>query len=126
MKARLLLFLLGIFLAVGCSSAKNYGSGKMYKKNVTACFYADKFNGRKTASGVTFSNNKFTAAHKKLPFGTKVRVTNLSNNKSVVVEINDRGPFSGGFEIDMAKKAYQEISDPKSRAKMRVNIEILK
>lgn len=126
MKARIAVLICSVLFLASCSASKNYGAGKIYKKNVTACYYADKFNGRKTASGATFSNNGLTAAHKKLPFGTKVRVTNKSNNKSVVVEINDRGPFSGGFEIDMARRAYKEIADPKSRAVMRVDIEIVK
>ena len=61
-----------------------------------ASFYADKFDGRMTASGETFSQKKMTAAHRTLPFGTVVRVTNLDNNLSVDVTINDRGPFVGG------------------------------
>lgn len=74
-----------------------------------ASFYADKFNGRKTASGETFRNGKLTAAHKTLPFGTKVKVTNQSNGKSVKVRINDRGPFVAGRIIDLSKKAAKKI-----------------
>ncbi|SHI52101.1 rare lipoprotein A [Mesonia phycicola] len=74
-----------------------------------ASFYADKFEGRRTASGVKYYHNKATAAHRHLPFGTKVRVTNLANNKSVVVEINDRGPFVSGRIIDLSKSAAQEL-----------------
>lgn len=58
-----------------------------------ASFYADKFEGSPTASGEKYRASRLTAAHKTLPFGTKVRVTNLANNESVVVTINDRGPF---------------------------------
>ena len=63
---------------------------KLYKKNVEASHYSDKLNGRRTASGQVFSNKKYTAAHRSLKFGTKVKVTNLANNKSVIVTINDR------------------------------------
>lgn len=74
-----------------------------------ASYYADKFNGRKTASGEKFRNSKLTAAHKTLPFGTKVKVTNVKNGKSVKVRINDRGPFVAGRIIDLSKKAAKKI-----------------
>ena len=74
-----------------------------------ASYYANKFNGRKTASGEKFRNSKLTAAHKTLPFGTKVKVTNLRNGKSVKVRINDRGPFVAGRIIDLSKKAARRI-----------------
>ncbi len=74
-----------------------------------ASFYADKFEGRRTASGVKYHHNKATAAHRHLPFGTKVRVTNLANNKSTVVEINDRGPFVSGRIIDLSKSAADKL-----------------
>ena len=83
-------------------------SAKVTQKG-KASFYADKFNGRKTASGETFRNSKLTAAHKTLPFGTKVKVTNKSNGKSVKVRINDRGPFVAGRIIDLSKKAAKKI-----------------
>ena len=63
----------------------------------------------KTASGEMFSPNKHTAAHKTLPFGTKVKVTNLKNNKSVNVVINDRGPFIKGRVIDLSRAAAKAI-----------------
>ena len=74
-----------------------------------ASFYADKFEGRTTASGEKYRHNKLTAAHKTLPFGTKVKVTNLSNGQSVKVRINDRGPFVQGRIIDLSKKAAKKI-----------------
>jgi len=74
-----------------------------------ASFYADKFNGRKTASGITFRNSKKIAAHKTLPFGTKVKVTNLSNGKSTKVVIQDRGPHVAGRIIDLSKKSAKKI-----------------
>jgi rare lipoprotein A len=74
-----------------------------------ASYYADKFNGRRTASGETFHNGGYTAAHRSLPFGSKVRVTNPVNGKSVVVRINDRGPFHGGRVIDLTKSAASAL-----------------
>jgi len=75
-----------------------------------ASFYADKFEGSPTASGEKYRASKLTAAHKTLPFGTKVRVTNLANNESVVVTINDRGPFVEGRIIDLSKSAAERLS----------------
>ncbi|HMG93437.1 MAG TPA: septal ring lytic transglycosylase RlpA family protein [Chryseolinea sp.] len=74
-----------------------------------ASFYADKFEGIQTASGEKYRHNKFTGAHKTLPFGTKVRVTNLANEKSVEVTINDRGPYVEGRIIDLSKAAAEEL-----------------
>ena len=74
-----------------------------------ASFYADKFEGVHTASGEKYKHNKFTGAHKTLPFGTKVRVTNLANNKSVEVIINDRGPYVEGRIIDLSKAAAEQL-----------------
>jgi len=99
---------------------------KPYKKAVHASYYHDRFNGRKTASGKRFDNSKLTAAHKKLPFGTKLRVTNPLNNKSVIVTITDRGPFTRGREIDLSKKAFMDISHAKGRGYLNVNLEIIK
>ncbi|HEY0895091.1 MAG TPA: septal ring lytic transglycosylase RlpA family protein [Sphingobacteriaceae bacterium] len=74
-----------------------------------ASYYANKFNGRKTASGERFRNSKLTAAHKTLPFGTTVKVTNLRNGKSVKVRINDRGPFVPGRIVDLSARAARKI-----------------
>ena len=63
-----------------------------------ASFYADKFEGIQTASGEKYRHNKLTGAHKTLPFGTKVRITNLANDKTVEVTINDRGPYVEGTD----------------------------
>src|SRR6185436_733834 len=67
------------------------------------------FNGRKTANGEIFSNQNLTAAHKTLPFGTFVKVTNLKNNRSVIVRINDRGPYVKGRIIDLTKAAADSL-----------------
>lgn len=120
----LVLILAGLFSA-SCSSSKNV-SGVTYKKNAHASYYGDKFNGRKTASGETFSNNKLTAAHRKLPFGTLLKITNLANNESVVVKVNDRGPFVKSREIDLSKRAFMQISDNKNHGSLRVIIAIIK
>lgn len=113
------------FFMVGCSSTKNV-SGEVFKKNVETSYYHDKFNGKKTASGEKFSNEKLTAAHKKLPFGTKLKVTNIANDKSVIVEVNDRGPFTKSRELDLSKRAFMEITDNKNHGTLRVRIEIIK
>ncbi len=74
-----------------------------------ASYYADKFHGRRTANGELFDMYELTAAHKTLPFGTVVEVTNLVNNRSVIVRINDRGPFVAGRIIDLSKQAAEAI-----------------
>jgi len=75
----------------------------------TASYYAARFDGRRTASGERFDNGAMTAAHRTLPFGTLVRVTNLANGRSVIVRINDRGPFSAGRMIDVSRAAASEL-----------------
>ena len=82
-----------------------------------ASFYGEKWNGR-------FNTEQLTAAHKSLPFGTKVRVTNVSNGKSVIVKINDRGPFIKGRVIDLSKAAFREIENI-SKGVTKVKLEIL-
>lgn len=74
-----------------------------------ASFYADKFVGKLTASGEKYKHNDMTAAHKSLPFGTKVKVTNLTNGKSVNVRINDRGPYIKDRVIDLSLKAAEKL-----------------
>jgi rare lipoprotein A len=75
----------------------------------TASWYGPGFFGNRTASGEVFKPGTLTAAHRTLPFGTRVRVTNLNNGRSTVVRINDRGPFSGGRVIDLAHGAAQQL-----------------
>jgi len=74
-----------------------------------ASWYGGKFHGRTTANGEIFDTNKFTAAHKTLPFGTMIRVTNLENGSTTTVRINDRGPFIPGRIIDLSRAAAMEI-----------------
>jgi rare lipoprotein A len=75
----------------------------------TASFYADQFQGRRTANGETFNMHELTAAHRFLPFGTWVKVTNLKNGKDVIVRINDRGPYVKGRIIDLSIGAAKEL-----------------
>jgi len=89
-----------------------------------ASFYADIFEGRITASGEVFSQNKLTAAHKTLPFGAVVRVTNRENNKDITVTINDRGPFTEGRVIDLSKTAFLSIADL-NKGVVNVNMEVI-
>lgn len=112
-------------LVLSCSSNKNV-SGVVLKKNAHASYYADKFNGRKTASGEQFSNSKLTAAHRKLAFGTKLKITNVVNKKWVVVTVNDRGPFIKSRDIDLSKEAFMQITDNKNHGTITVTIEIIK
>lgn len=74
-----------------------------------ASFYADKFEGQPTASGEKYKHNKLTAAHKTLPFGTVVRVTNIANGNTVDVVINDRGPYVDGRIIDLSRSAAEKL-----------------
>ncbi|GAA3913910.1 hypothetical protein GCM10022209_03090 [Chitinophaga oryziterrae] len=78
-------------------------------ENGKASYYADKFEGHRTASGSIFHQNSLTAAHRTLPFGTKVKVTNIANGRSVKVRITDRGPSAEGRVIDLSKKAAKKI-----------------
>ena len=89
-----------------------------------AIYYADKMQGHKLASGSTYDKDALTAAHRSLPFGTNVRVTNLKNNKSVVVQINDRGPHGKGQVIDVSRKAAEELDFVKE-GKTRVKLEVV-
>lgn len=111
-------------ITASCSSTKNT-SAKVFKSKVEASYYDDKFNGKKTASGAIFSNSKLTAAHRTLAFGTKIKLTNTTNDKSVEVEINDRGPFKKTREIDLSKKAFMQITENKNNGVLTVSIEIL-
>ncbi|MGB5750945.1 MAG: septal ring lytic transglycosylase RlpA family protein, partial [Desulfobacterales bacterium] len=82
-----------------------------YTESGKASYYAMKFQSNKTASGELYDRAKKTAAHKKLPFGTKVKVTNIKNSKSVIVKINDRGPFVKGRIIDLSDSAFNSIAN---------------
>jgi len=123
--AKKIAFLLLFSILIAACGGGRKASYSSYDKKAVATYYADKFNGKKTASGEKFSNSKYTAAHKKLPFGTKLKVTNTANGKSVVVTVNDRGPFTAGYDIDLSKKAFMEIAN-KNDGKITVSLEIAK
>ena len=104
------LFLLLIW---GCTAAPRYQAGPRpaqgFRREGTASYYGPKFHGRKTSSGEVFDMYALTAAHNTLPFGTLVEVTNLENDLSVVVRINDRGPFMKNRIIDLSYEAARRI-----------------
>ena len=120
---KLLGYLLAIFLLLSsCNNSKTvyqpYATGK-------ATWYGSGFQGKPTASGEKFNKRDLTAAHKTLKFGTKVRVTNLRNQKQVTVRINDRGPISNKYVIDISEKAAKEI-DMIDAGIVSVKLEIVK
>ena len=93
-------------------------------KTTTISYYSSKFNGRKTASGEMFDNTKLTAAHKYLPFGTMVKVTNPQNGNSVIVKINDRGPHTKNRDLDLTQSAFKILGNIKQGI-MKVEYEVL-
>ncbi|WP_430614398.1 septal ring lytic transglycosylase RlpA family protein [Flavobacterium sp. JP2137] len=119
------LSLIAVLILSSCSASRGKATTKVYKKKAKISYYHDKFNGKSTASGEVFSNKKPTAAHKTLPFGTRIRVTNTANNKSVDLKVNDRGPFTRGRELDVSKKAFMDITDNKNHGVLEVLIELI-
>tara|TARA_R110002073_G_scaffold213509_8_gene373885 strand:+ start:346 stop:756 length:411 start_codon:yes stop_codon:yes gene_type:complete len=120
------LYLLMLLTLWSCSSApvKNTTQWIRYTESGKASYYAMKFQSRKTASGERFNQSSYTAAHKKLPFGMKVKVTNLKNGESIMVRINDRGPFIAGRIIDLSRSAFNSIGNLKSGV-IDVKIEVI-
>ena len=109
----ILLLTLLLFLE-GCSGHEKYRPQPEligFSETGIASYYASKYQYRKTASGERLDNYAMTAAHKSLPFGTRVIVTNLNNGKTVKVRINDRGPFTKGRVIDLTRAAFAKIED---------------
>jgi rare lipoprotein A len=114
-------FLPALFLVAGCGSGSPRFTSKERPDPASrepsspsqlvgvASYYAHEFNGRKTASGEVYDMNDLTAAHRTLPFGTKVKVTNLDTGRSVVVRINDRGPFKDDRLIDLSLGAATQL-----------------
>ena len=106
----MVILLLGIFCFMwGCSPCCLGSAQSSYVQYGMASYYGDKFHGKKTASGEIFNKWDYTCAHKKLPFGTRLRVTNLKNKKSVIVRVNDRGPFVKGRIVDLSYAAAKKI-----------------
>lgn len=110
--------------SVGIIKGKGESLAKGTKLKGTASFYADMFEGRQTANGEIYSQGNLTAAHKTLAFGTRVKVTNLRNGKSIIVEINDRGPYVDDRIIDLTKKAAEAL-DYIKQGTAEVELEIL-
>lgn len=94
-------------LLAGCASHDIDSNG--YDAKGVASYYGAKHQGKRTASGERFNQHALTAAHRQLPFGTRVKVTNLKNDKSVVVRINDRGPHTRGRLIDVSREAAAQL-----------------
>jgi len=133
-----IVFLLVVFTLSACSQSRivsksagvvstpvNKQTQNSFHQMGLASFYADKYQGRQTASGEIFKQNALTAAHKTLKFGTWVKVTNRNNGKHVIVRINDRGPFVKGRVIDLSTSAFSAIAD-KRIGIVEVGLEILR
>jgi len=104
--------MLAAVLAALCGCA-HLGSGSpstagVYQRG-EAAYYAARFDGRRTASGEVFDSNRLTAAHRSLPLGSRVQVTNLDNGRQVTVRINDRGPYTRGRIIDLSRRAASSL-----------------
>lgn len=111
----LLLLCLAVALVSGCSRTKTRGE---------ASWYGDKFHGRTTASGEVYNKNALTAAHKTLPFNTRVRVKNRENGRTVEVRINDRFPGTKGRIIDLSEASFRRLA-PLERGVIPVELKII-
>ena len=114
------LALFNAFVATHATAQKTgtpqYGNAVLYSKSLC---------GKATANGGRLNCNALTAAHRKLPFGTKIRVTNLKTDKSVVVKINDRGPYSKKDILDLSPKAAKMIGLTMRNGRIKVRIDVL-
>ena len=108
------------------SIAKPIEKLELYHKSAHASYYANKFNGRRTASGIRFNNNDMTCAHRKLPFGTKLKVTGVRTKKVVYVTVTDRGPFHKNRHIDLTKAAFDKVKPGSYGGHIEVDIEVVK
>lgn len=123
-----LFFVFNFLSLAGCSSLAPSPSREAHvstRQRGMASFYGDEFVGRKTASGEIYLHSSLTAAHPSLPFGTWVRVTDLLTRKSIIVKINDRGPFVSGRIIDLSRSAAQAL-DLVLRGTGEVFVEVLR
>lgn len=96
-------------LLAGCAGQRTATDAGDYRAEGKASWYGARHHGKRTASGERFDKNALTAAHRTLPFGSRVQVTNLRNRRSVVVRINDRGPHGRGRLIDLSHRAAREL-----------------
>jgi len=122
---RFLIFLVSVAI-LGCSSTpeKNSTGWIGYTEKGIASFYADKHQFKKTASGDLYNHELKTAAHRKIPFGSKIKVTNVTNGRSVVAVVNDRGPFVNGRIVDLSRSAFSSIGNT-SAGLISVQIEVI-
>ena len=120
---RLSIFTFSFFLFLFLTSPLS--ALEVYKTGVTASYYAEDFHGKRTSNGERFNMNDFTCAHKSLPFGTILKVTNLANGKTCEVRVNDRGPFVASREIDLSKAAAIKLGMIGSGT-TKVKLEIVK
>jgi rare lipoprotein A len=119
------LFNFGLLAVLALSPLTSFGRGDVGDtQEGTASYYSDRFDGRRTASGERYDRTAYTAAHKRLPIGTVVRVTNTRNGKSVDVTINDRGPYVRGRIIDLSRRAAWAIGMAKHHL-TKVEVEVL-
>lgn len=109
MKYFLIISFCFLFLQGKAQNSDSSNEPDSIKKTVLATYYHRKFEGRRTTSGAKYRAKKLTAAHRTLPFGTMITVTNPTNGKSVVVKVNDRGPFSKKLAIDLSERAAKQI-----------------
>jgi len=105
---RLFVFLAAAGVTLAAPAYADFG-GNLPARTVTASWYGGEFSGRMTASGSRFDPRGLTAAHRTLPFGTKIRVTNPRTGASVLVTVTDRGPYCGRRELDLSKAAAREV-----------------
>ncbi|WP_333850712.1 septal ring lytic transglycosylase RlpA family protein [Epilithonimonas sp.] len=103
------MLLLTVFV-ISCGS-RNSSNGSFGYKSTSVSYYANKFDGKKTASGETYKHSKMTGAHKSLSFGTRVEIVNVENDKSVIITVNDRGPLKPSREFDLSQGAFKKISN---------------
>ena len=110
MKYCLILMSMFLFLKVHAQEEKtDQDTPKVRTKTGYATYYHRKFEGRRTSSGKRYRSENLTAAHRSLPFGTIVTVTNLSNGKTINLEVNDRGPFTKRYIIDVSESAAKYL-----------------
>jgi rare lipoprotein A len=124
-----------LFMALACiclelpAQAQRKVAKRHYRKTAkveygVASYYANKFNGRLTASGEIYSSKKFTAAHNSLPFGTRIRVTNMRNKRSVIVKVNDRLHYKNKRLVDLSAVAAKKLGYT-GRGLAKVKVEVL-
>ena len=119
-----LLFLVLLSIALYSCAANRANATSSYQ-STTVSYYANKFNGKKTASGEIYRHSKMTAAHKTLSFGTKVEIINIENSKKIIITVNDRGPLKAGRAFDLSQSAFKKIGNLNNGI-LKVNYKVLR